>query len=133
MVNRDGTRLGTVPHIESMIGRNFERSGQKMLARADMETHVDQPVDGEDRLMAVARWSEFPFHPTTNKRAQPRSRLGGRKTLPGGRGRPWRFVIALTLSLIVEAFQATSESESGIALDKSVLNRVKQNGAGPLM
>jgi diguanylate cyclase (GGDEF)-like protein len=61
MYHRDGTLLARYPHVEALIGRNFESSRQ-ILAKSDHgTTRLTSPIDGQDRLAAARMLTEFPI------------------------------------------------------------------------
>ncbi|MDE2467597.1 MAG: EAL domain-containing protein [Bradyrhizobium sp.] len=64
MYHRDGTLLARYPHVEAMIGLNFESSAihRRILAKSDHgTTRLTSPIDGQDRLAAARMLSEFPI------------------------------------------------------------------------
>src|SRR5450755_3563767 len=131
MIHRDGTMLARYPHIEAMIGRNFQAGPvQKMLARADHgTTRLISPVDGEHRLLAARALSEFPLSilATTTVataladwRAQTRSLVVAAGLVA--------LVVALTLSLIVRKLSRQHQnSERRLALEKERLDTAINN------
>lgn len=61
MYHRDGMLLARYPHVEALIGRNFESSRQ-ILAKSDHgTTRLTSPIDGQDRLAAARMLTEFPI------------------------------------------------------------------------
>ena len=64
MYHRDGTLLARFPHVESLIGRNFEAGTvhQQILSNADHGTiRLTSPIDGMDRLAAARVLVDFPI------------------------------------------------------------------------
>jgi diguanylate cyclase (GGDEF)-like protein len=131
LLHRDGTLLARYPHIEAMIGRNFQTAPiQQILSRADHgTTRLISPIDGEDRLASARALSEFPLSiiATTSVataladwRAQTRSLVGaaGLVTL----------AIAFTLFLIVRKLSKQhANSERRLALEKERLDTAINN------
>jgi diguanylate cyclase (GGDEF)-like protein len=63
MFHRDGTLLARYPHVESMIGENFDGPFlRNVLAKADQGTmRLTSPVDGQDRLGSARLLSAYPI------------------------------------------------------------------------
>jgi diguanylate cyclase (GGDEF)-like protein len=131
MLHRDGTMLARYPHIEAMIGRNFQTAPiQQILSRADHgTTRLISPVDGEDRLASARALSEFPLSiiSTTSVataladwRAQTRSLVAAAGLVA--------LAIAFTLSLIVRKLSRQHQnSERRLALEKERLDTAINN------
>jgi diguanylate cyclase (GGDEF)-like protein len=64
MYHSDGTLLARYPHVEEMIGRNFQ-TGQvhrQILSKSDHGTmRLTSPIDGLDRLASARTLSNFPI------------------------------------------------------------------------
>ena len=64
MYHRDGTLLARYPHIDAMIGRNFE-SGEvhrQILSKSDHGTiRLTSPIDGMERLASARKLGTFPI------------------------------------------------------------------------
>jgi diguanylate cyclase (GGDEF)-like protein len=64
MYHRDGTLLARYPHIEAMIGRNFEAGEvhRQILSKSDHGTmRLTSPIDGLERLASARRLGVFPI------------------------------------------------------------------------
>jgi diguanylate cyclase (GGDEF)-like protein len=64
MYHRDGTLLARYPHVQAMMGLNFEVgvAHREILAKADHGTiRLTSPIDGQDRLAAARMLSDFPI------------------------------------------------------------------------
>jgi diguanylate cyclase (GGDEF)-like protein len=64
LYHADGTLLARHPHVDSMIGQNFQASPvhQQVLSRSDHGTiQLESPIDGADRLASARRLSKFPI------------------------------------------------------------------------
>jgi diguanylate cyclase (GGDEF)-like protein len=64
MYHRDGTLLARYPHVQAMIGQNFEASPvhRQLLTNSDHGTmRLTSPIDGLDRLAAARMLNEFPI------------------------------------------------------------------------
>jgi diguanylate cyclase (GGDEF)-like protein len=64
LYHSDGTLLARHPHVDSMIGQNFQASPvhQQVLSRSDHGTiQLKSPIDGSDRLASARRLSKFPI------------------------------------------------------------------------
>jgi diguanylate cyclase (GGDEF)-like protein/PAS domain S-box-containing protein len=64
MYHRDGTLLARYPHVQEMIGQNFEASPvhQQLLVHSEHGTmRLTSPIDGMDRLAAARNLNDFPI------------------------------------------------------------------------
>ena len=64
MYHRDGTLLARYPHVQEMIGQNFEASPvhRHLLTNTDHGTmRLTSPIDGMDRLAAARMLNDFPI------------------------------------------------------------------------
>jgi diguanylate cyclase (GGDEF)-like protein/PAS domain S-box-containing protein len=64
MYHRDGTLLARYPHVQAMMGQNFESSPvhRKVLATSDHGAiRLTSPIDGKDRLAAARKLDDFPI------------------------------------------------------------------------
>jgi diguanylate cyclase (GGDEF)-like protein/PAS domain S-box-containing protein len=64
MYHNDGTLLARYPHVQSMMGLNFETAPvhRQLLANADHGTiRLTSPIDGKDRLAAARMLNDFPI------------------------------------------------------------------------
>jgi diguanylate cyclase (GGDEF)-like protein len=64
MYLRDGTLVARYPHIETMIGRNFQtaKMHRQILSRSDHGTsRLTSPMDGLDRLASAHALTSFPI------------------------------------------------------------------------
>jgi diguanylate cyclase (GGDEF)-like protein len=65
MFDREGTLLARYPHNEAMIGRSFKGGPLLQLVQSKQADHgttrLKSPIDGEDRVGAVRRLSNFPI------------------------------------------------------------------------
>jgi diguanylate cyclase (GGDEF)-like protein/PAS domain S-box-containing protein len=64
MYHSDGTLLARYPHVQSMMGLNFETAPvhRQVLANADHGAiRLTSPIDGKDRLAAARMLSDFPI------------------------------------------------------------------------
>ncbi len=62
MHHRDGTLLARYPHVDDMIGKNFKTgpaSQRQMFELPSSTSRLTSPIDGEDRLILLARADEF--------------------------------------------------------------------------
>ena len=64
MYHRDGTLLARYPHVQAMMGQNFDASPvhRQLLANSDHGTmRLTSPIDGLDRLAAAHMLNDFPI------------------------------------------------------------------------
>jgi diguanylate cyclase (GGDEF)-like protein/PAS domain S-box-containing protein len=63
MYHRDGTLLARYPHVQSMMGMNFETAPvhRLLLANSGGTMQLTSPIDGLDRLAAARMLSDFPI------------------------------------------------------------------------
>jgi diguanylate cyclase (GGDEF)-like protein len=65
MIDQQGTLLARYPHNESLIGRSFKGGALLELVRPPQTDHgtmrLKSPIDGEERVGAVRRLSNFPI------------------------------------------------------------------------
>jgi diguanylate cyclase (GGDEF)-like protein len=63
MLHRDGTMLARYPHVDAMIGQNFNAApAQRLLTKANHGTiRLISPIDGEDRLASARALNQFPL------------------------------------------------------------------------
>jgi diguanylate cyclase (GGDEF)-like protein len=64
MYHRDGTLLARYPHVQAMMGQNFEASPvhRTLLTNSDHGTmRLTSPIDGLDRLAAARMLNDFPI------------------------------------------------------------------------
>jgi diguanylate cyclase (GGDEF)-like protein len=64
MYHRDGTLLARYPHVQAMMGQNFEASPvhRQLLTNSDHGTmRLTSPIDGLDRLAAARMLNDFPI------------------------------------------------------------------------
>jgi diguanylate cyclase (GGDEF)-like protein/PAS domain S-box-containing protein len=64
MYHSDGTLLARYPHIQAMMGLNFEAAPvhRQLLANADHGViRLTSPIDGQDRLAAARMLNDFPI------------------------------------------------------------------------
>ena len=64
MYHRDGTLLARYPHVQAMIGQNFETGPvhRQLLTNSDHGTmRLTSPIDGLDRLAAARNLNDFPI------------------------------------------------------------------------
>jgi diguanylate cyclase (GGDEF)-like protein len=64
LFHADGTMLARHPHVDSMIGQNFQASPvhQQILSKSDHGTiQLESPIDGSDRLASARHLSKFPI------------------------------------------------------------------------
>jgi diguanylate cyclase (GGDEF)-like protein len=65
MFDREGTLLARYPHNEAMIGRSFKGGALLELVQPKQTDHgtlrLKSPIDGEDRVGAVRRLTNFPI------------------------------------------------------------------------
>jgi len=65
MFDREGTLLARYPHNEAMIGRSFKGGALLQLVQPKQTDHgtmrLNSPIDGEERVGAVRRLSNFPI------------------------------------------------------------------------
>jgi diguanylate cyclase (GGDEF)-like protein len=64
MHHRDGTLLARYPHIDAMIGKNFNRGPanvRQVFELARSSSRLTSPIDGNDRLISSRTLSRFPI------------------------------------------------------------------------
>ncbi len=64
MHHRDGTLLARYPHIDAMIGKNFNRGPanvRQVFELARSTSRLTSPIDGNDRLISSRTLSRFPI------------------------------------------------------------------------
>jgi hypothetical protein len=64
MHHRDGTLLARYPHIDAMIGKNFNRGTanvRQVFELARSTSRLTSPIDGNDRLISSRTLSRFPI------------------------------------------------------------------------
>src|ERR1700753_1858032 len=64
MYHRDGTLLARYPHVDAMMGQNFENSPahRQLLTKSDHGTmRLTSAIDGMDRLAAARMLNDFPI------------------------------------------------------------------------
>jgi len=64
MYHRDGTLLARYPHVQAMMGQNFDASPvhRQLLANSDHGSmRLTSPIDGLDRLAAAHMLNDFPI------------------------------------------------------------------------
>jgi diguanylate cyclase (GGDEF)-like protein len=63
MYHRDGTLLARYPHIQAMMGMNFETAPvhRLLLANSGGTMRLTSPIDGLDRLAAARMLNDFPI------------------------------------------------------------------------
>ena len=64
MHHRDGTLLARYPHIDAMIGKNFNRGPanvRQVFELARSTSRLTSPIDGNDRLISSRTLSKFPI------------------------------------------------------------------------
>jgi diguanylate cyclase (GGDEF)-like protein len=133
MFDREGTLLARHPHNEAMIGRSFKGGALLELVAPNAADHgtmrLKSPIDGEDRVGAVRRLSNFPIiivattsvaAALTDWREQTRF-LIGMATLSA-------LVVAVILFLIVRLISRQHRnSQHRLALEKQRLDTAVNN------
>jgi len=131
MLHRDGTMLARFPHVEAMIGRNFQTAPvqQILSSTGHGTTRLISPVDGEDRLAAARALSEFPLlviATTTVATALADWRAQARLLVVAAG--LVALAIAVTLMLIVRKLSRQHQnSERRLALEKERLDTAVNN------
>ncbi|WP_375412840.1 EAL domain-containing protein [uncultured Bradyrhizobium sp.] len=133
MFDREGTLLARYPHNETMIGRSFKGGTLLELVRPPQPDHgtmrLKSPINGEDRVGAVRRLSNFPITvvATTSVSAALADWREQTRFLTGIAALS-AFIVAIILFLVVrEISRQHQSSQRRLALEKQRLDTAVNN------
>ncbi|WJR81544.1 EAL domain-containing protein [Bradyrhizobium sp. NP1] len=132
MHHRDGTLLARYPHVEGLIGHNFNSGSagqQRVFGEPSFTGRLTSPIDGQDRLIASRALTNFPIVivATTTTAAALVDWRAQTRMLTVVAGGSVLAIAALILLVVRKLSQQHRLSEQRLRLEKQRLDRAINN------